>query len=885
MSTAGNIANLNINITSNVSKAISDLSKLESKLSSLGRMNLTPNISGITNSLGKVSNLVNDITKGFKNLGNITPNISSGLNIGTEGITNITGTNDALLNLVATNSLLNNTTRNTPRRPIEQFMPGPKGPIDVTPKFKDIFYNMKNFKFNLDAFPGNTVKSLVGDLFKDINTASVNAVSSGFNRWNTTLSSVGGKLQSIASAVSKVLIGVTAIGAAFVAILKKGIDFNAEMEQIKTSFDVLTKGTTNYKITMDGAKTVADDLFLSLEQFAKVTPFETKELANSAQLLLNYGVAAKDVLPVISMLGDTSLGNSEKFQRMSVAFGQVFATGRLQGQDLNQMIQSGFNPLQELSDMTGKSMGSLKSDMEDGKIGVDMVIQAFQRATSEGGKFYGMMTEQSKTFSGKWSTVADTIDIGFGKVTKQLFEDMKIGIQKVIDVLDRLNIDELADSVNQNVIPAFYALGIVALDAFDLNEPINTTKEGMDKITKGIGNLIMDVVVLAVAFGKIFSAIKLVWDGCMLFFQGIGKGLNIVLSIVFGVAEGIVRSLGDALSIVVKGFKNGSKMIGWALTDGIQWGLNKVLDSINSVSDYINGVIGKDILGKVSFRFEVSEMPKLESITDDLKGLKDAWGSNTGFGMLMNELKDTSITDRIKAIGSDLSSIFSSTDTKGVKSFVDSMDKLKTIEDNKKEKDKKDKIDSNNSTKEDEDKKAADDKVAKEKKDAEDKVKYYYQIGDAINEASDSLAKFGKVFDKVSYEKFSPSKMINRIIKQFKEMSNWSKNLESLSSKGIDDSIISELRGMGQSGYGITAGLAKANNSQLKQIMGNWQSIRGLAVEQAQQKVQYEHTGTITVKGITTEGEVKAVAAIVADDLVTNEGRNPSRPTLARTFK
>ena len=78
------------------------------------------------------------------------------------------------------------------------------------------------------------------------------------------------------------------------------------------------------------------------------------------------------------MLGDASAGNRERFQRMSYAFSQINSAGILQGQDLRQLIDAGFNPLQIMAEKTGKSMLQLKKEMSDGAISADMVTEAFK---------------------------------------------------------------------------------------------------------------------------------------------------------------------------------------------------------------------------------------------------------------------------------------------------------------------------------------------------------------------------------------------------------------------------------------------------------------------------------------------------------------------------
>ena len=110
----------------------------------------------------------------------------------------------------------------------------------------------------------------------------------------------------------------------------------------------------------------------------------------------------------LKLIGDISGGQADRFQSLALAFAQVGSTGRLTGQDLLQMVNQGFNPLQVMSEKTGKSMAQLKKEMGEGKISFDMVKQAMIDATSEGGRFYGLMNEQSETLNGKLSTLDDT---------------------------------------------------------------------------------------------------------------------------------------------------------------------------------------------------------------------------------------------------------------------------------------------------------------------------------------------------------------------------------------------------------------------------------------------------------------------------------------------
>lgn len=119
-------------------------------------------------------------------------------------------------------------------------------------------------------------------------------------------------------------------------------------------------------------------------------------LAKGAQTLLGFGVAAEKVMPILKQIGDISMGNADRFQSLVLAFAQASANGKLMGQDLLQMINAGFNPLNQMSKDTGKSIAELRDEMSRGAISAEDMEKAFAAATAEGGQFYGMLEKQSE---------------------------------------------------------------------------------------------------------------------------------------------------------------------------------------------------------------------------------------------------------------------------------------------------------------------------------------------------------------------------------------------------------------------------------------------------------------------------------------------------------
>jgi tape measure domain-containing protein len=215
-----------------------------------------------------------------------------------------------------------------------------------------------------------------------------NAIDSRINKTSNAFANMGKSLMMMA--------GVAGLG----MLVKGSFELAAGFEQTRVSFQTLL-----------GDVEKGNKLFEDIRQMAVATPYQTEDLSKAAQTLLAFNISGEKVLPTLSMLGDLSMGNAAKMQQISLVFGQIQAAGRLTGQDLLQLINVGINPLQRLSEKTGKSMGQLRDEMSKGLISSQMVTDAFIELTSEGGKFYQMSEKMSTTMSGRWSTLVDNVNL------------------------------------------------------------------------------------------------------------------------------------------------------------------------------------------------------------------------------------------------------------------------------------------------------------------------------------------------------------------------------------------------------------------------------------------------------------------------------------------
>lgn len=181
-------------------------------------------------------------------------------------------------------------------------------------------------------------------------------------------------------------------------------------------------------------KSMASKIMLSIRDYADKTPYENVNLQENAKMLLGFGVNAERIMPTLKILGDIAMGDTNKMQSLTLAFSQMSANGRLMGQDLLQMVNAGFNPLQEISRKTGKSLSALRKDMEQGRISSDMVTAAFRSATAEGGRFYGMTEKMANTGKGKWSTFLDSMKTTLLKV----YDILKPAVIPTLEALTKL---------------------------------------------------------------------------------------------------------------------------------------------------------------------------------------------------------------------------------------------------------------------------------------------------------------------------------------------------------------------------------------------------------------------------------------------------------------
>lgn len=367
------------------------------------------------------------------------------------------------------------------------------------------------------------------------------------------LAKAGDKLKGFGA---KLTLGLTlpivALGG---ASLKAAADFEKMQEQLSIMLGSAERG-----------KKMFDDI----TKFASQTPLETKDIMQATNTMLSFGIASDKVLEYQRQLGDIAGGNAERFRALSLAFSQASSAGRLQGQDLMQMINAGFNPLEQIAKRTGQTVGYWKEQMSKGKVTMDMVTQAMKDATSEGGRYHNMMLKMSKTAGGQLSTLQDNWNMTLANFGKEILPLAIKGLSAMSNLLAKINAMTPAQKRVLIVISSIVAI--------------------IGPLVAGIGSVITALTSLTVVAGTF------------------GVTAGVALGWIVGIPA-IIAGVVAALVLLWKNWSkiwNGIRNITMNVINGIVGFINTLLEKLGFLAYLIPGLaqikLGKDIASTVGNR-------------------------------------------------------------------------------------------------------------------------------------------------------------------------------------------------------------------------------------------------------------------------------------------
>lgn len=311
------------------------------------------------------------------------------------------------------------------------------------------------------------------------------------------------------------------------------IGSNAEMEQHTTSLEVML-----------GSASKASAMIEKMRDFAAKTPLTLENVISGGSLLMSYGVDESNLIDTMTKLGDLASGNAEKMDRITLAYGQMLAKGKVTGEELMQMTEAGV-PLQTaLAESIGVTGEEFSKMVSAGKVGIDDLNKAITELTTGNGKFAGMMEKQSQTMQGMLSTLQDNLSEFMRKMGEGAFGEVKSALQEASDLLAEWEEDGTLDRWAQGVgvmlknLIAFLKTAISV--GLDFKEAIiaGVVALGTFKIAIGMGN----VISAAVASIQHFTAATKAATAAQATFNAVGAANpyvfigSVVLTAIMGIA-------------------------------------------------------------------------------------------------------------------------------------------------------------------------------------------------------------------------------------------------------------------------------------------------------------------------------------------------------------
>ncbi|MBN8457417.1 MAG: tape measure protein [Verrucomicrobia bacterium] len=237
-----------------------------------------------------------------------------------------------------------------------------------------------------------------------------------------------GKGFDVAGVAFKASIGAAmAGGAAAMGVGMKSVMAAADFEQTKVAFATLIG---------DAAK--AEETLAKLRKLGAETPFEFPELADAGRKLIAFGESADSVPETLRRIGDVSAGVQAPINEIAELYGKARVQGRLFAEDINQLTGRGIPIIQELAKQFGVSDSQVKKLVESGQVGFSNIEKAFIDMTSQGGRFSGMMEAQSKTTSGLFSTLKDSINEVFLTLGQPINDALRPLIADAVGLISKL---------------------------------------------------------------------------------------------------------------------------------------------------------------------------------------------------------------------------------------------------------------------------------------------------------------------------------------------------------------------------------------------------------------------------------------------------------------
>ena len=218
------------------------------------------------------------------------------------------------------------------------------------------------------------------------------------------MSSLFQRVTGDAHMLSAALLG----GLGFEQLTSSIFNTRSQFQQLEISFNTMLGSADKSKQLMD-----------ELIQTAAHTPFDMSSITSGAKQLLAYGTEAKDVNKTLVQLGDIASGLNIPLGELVYLYGTTVSQGRMFTMDLRQFMGRGVPLAEELGKILHQNTTEVQESVSKGKVTSDIFKEAIANMTQAGGRFGGLMEQQSKTLEGQWSNIGDSIQQMFNEIGKK----------------------------------------------------------------------------------------------------------------------------------------------------------------------------------------------------------------------------------------------------------------------------------------------------------------------------------------------------------------------------------------------------------------------------------------------------------------------------------
>ena len=445
------------------------------------------------------------------------------------------------------------------------------------------------------------------DLFATL-TLDSGGFESGIANAKKRMQNLSESIKSGIQTVVKVSAAVVAAGTAAAGyILKTGIGYNQQMDDYTANMQTLLGGVDK-----------AEAKIKELSDMAAKTPFELPTLADATQTLLAFGVKAEDSTGILKSLGDISLGNASKLETLTRSYGKMSSTGKVTLENVQMMIDAGFNPLNLIAERNHMTMESLYKALSDGKVPFDELTWAIQKATSEGGQFYNGMETASKTLTGRLSTLKENWSAFLALLTKPAYETLRDTVlPSAIDMVDKLTAS-FNESGLQGVLSTFSDevgklgknIASKITEYFDSDQAKTDLQNATGKIAKLLtgGNIVLSDVTSFITNilskindtfaddtvkANLASTGERLIKGILVFEEGKIKTIISGLTVVTNVATGLLQGVSDYFSSEEgkAGITNIISSLGNAIVNLGQTAINAVPALVSAGAAIYEGIV------------------------------------------------------------------------------------------------------------------------------------------------------------------------------------------------------------------------------------------------------------------------------------------------------